>query len=57
MVTMAQSVENWRRNARTLTWIARIHSHTYTLINTVTTTLCEAPAQILQTLEPKLELS
>ena len=31
---------------RTLTWIARIHSHTF--INTVTTTLCEAPAHILQ---------
>ena len=29
-----------------LTWIARIHSHTY--INTVTTTWCEAPAQLLQ---------
>ena len=34
---------------RTLTWIARIHSHTY--INTVTTTWCEAPAQLLQKLE------
>ena len=33
---------------RTLTWIARIYSHTY--INTVTTT-CEAPAQLLQILE------
>ena len=31
---------------RTLTWIARICSHTY--INTVTTTLCQAPAQLLQ---------
>ena len=31
---------------RTLTWIIRIHSCTY--INTVTTTLCEAPAQLLQ---------
>ena len=30
---------------RTLTWIARIHSHTY--INTVTTTWCEAPVQLL----------
>ena len=29
----------------TLTWIARIHSHTY--INTATTTWCEAPAQLL----------
>ena len=29
----------------TLTWIADIHSHTF--INTVTTTLCEAPAQLL----------
>ena len=32
-----------------LTWIARIHSHTY--INTVSTTLCEAPAQLLHNLE------
>ena len=30
---------------RTLTWIARIHSHTY--VNTVTTAWCEAPAKIL----------
>ena len=30
---------------RTLTWIARIQSHTY--INIATTTLCEAPAQLL----------
>ena len=29
----------------TLTWIARIHSHTY--INTVTAMWCEAPAQLL----------
>ena len=28
---------------RTLSWIARIHSHT--CINTVTTTSCKAPAQ------------
>ena len=34
---------------RTLTWIARILSHTY--INTVITTLCEAPAQLLHNLE------
>ena len=34
---------------RTLTWIARIHSHDY--INTVTTTWCEAPAQLLHNLE------
>ena len=34
---------------RTLTWITRIYSHTY--INTVTTTLSEAPAQLLQNLE------
>ena len=32
--------------ARTLTWIARIHSHAY--MNTeLTTTWCEAPAQLL----------
>ena len=31
---------------RTLTWITRICSHTY--INTVRTTLCQAPAQLLQ---------
>ena len=41
MVTVAQSIAT-----RTLTWIARIHTHTY--INTITTTLCEAPAQQLQ---------
>ena len=35
MVTMAQIAANWR-NIHTLTWIARIHSHTY--INNVTTT-------------------
>ena len=46
MVTMHGSK---RRATRTLTWIARSHSHIY--INTVTTTLCEAPAQLLQTLE------
>ena len=34
---------------RTLTWITHVHSHTY--INIVTTTLCEAPAQLLQNLE------
>ena len=33
MVTMAQSATNWRKT--TLTWMTRIHSHTY--INTVTT--------------------
>ena len=45
MVTMAQSATNWR-NA----WIVNIHSHMY--IYTVTTTLCEAPARLLQNLEP-----
>ena len=34
----------------TLKWIARIHSHTY--INIVTTTFCEAPAHLIQNLEP-----
>ena len=48
MVTMAQSAPNWRIT-HTVTWIARIHSHTY--INIATTTLCEAPAQLLQNLE------
>ena len=37
-----------------LTWIAHIHSHTY--MNTVTTTLCEVPAQLLQNLESILIL-
>ena len=37
------------QHARTLTWIARIHSHTY--INTVTIMLCKAPAQLLQNLK------
>ena len=40
---MAQSAANWR-NMHALTWIARIHSHT---LNTVTTTWCEAPAQLM----------
>ena len=31
----------------TLTWIAHIHSHTYKVTSTVTTKLCEAPAQLL----------
>ena len=48
MVAMVQSAASWR-NTHTLTWIARIHSHTY--INTVITTLCEAPAQLLHNLE------
>ena len=44
MVTMAQSVVNWRNtHTHIYNYIARIHSHTY--INTVTTTLYEAPAQ------------
>ena len=37
-----------------LTWIARMHSHTY--INTVTITWCEVPAQLLQNLELNLYL-
>ena len=37
---------------RTLTWIARIHSHSY--INAVATTLCKAPAQLLHNLESNL---
>ena len=41
MVTMAQSVVNWRNtHTHIYNYIARIHSHTY--INTVTTTLYEA---------------
>ena len=39
---------------RTLTRIARIHWHTY--INTVTTTLCEAPAQQFITFQCMLSL-
>ena len=38
---------------RTLKWIAHIYSHTY-IINTVTTTLCEAPAQLLHNLQSNL---
>ena len=34
---------------RTLTWVARIHSHTY--INIIRNTWCEAPAQLLQNFE------
>ena len=46
MVTMAQTQSTANcRNTHTHTWIARIHSHTYT--NTVTTVLCVAPAQLL----------
>ena len=54
MVTMARSITNWC-NTHIFMWIARIHSHTYIYmcINTelVTTTLCEAPAHLLQNLE------
>ena len=52
MVTMAQSAANWR--TRTLTWIARIHSHT--CINTVTTMLCEASGQLLRNLASNFTL-
>ena len=48
MVTVAQSTANWC-NMHTRAWIAHIRSHTY--INTATTTLCRAPAQLLQNLE------
>ena len=43
MVTMAESLRTG--TTYTLTWIACIHSHTY--FNTVTTTWCKAPAQLL----------
>ena len=52
MVTMTQSTAKCA--TRTLMWIARIHSHTY--INTVTTTLCEVPAHLLQNLESNVFL-
>ena len=44
---MAQSAANWCNTH--MTWIIRIHSHSY--IITVTTTLYEAPIQLLQNLE------
>ena len=44
MVTTAEISATNCRNTRMLNWIAHIHSHTY--YNTVTTTLCEAPAQL-----------
>ena len=50
MVAIAQSAANWRNtHTHTLTCIAHIHSHTY--INTVTTTWCQAPAQLWHSLE------
>ena len=54
MVTMAQSTVNWRN---THTHMDRSHSLTH-LKGTVTTTLCEAPAQllVLQTLESILKV-
>ena len=48
MVTMAQTAANW---LNTHTHLHRTHSRSHTYINTVTTLLCEAPAQLLQTLE------
>ena len=49
MVTMAQSQSdaNWRNTHTDVN--RRIHSHIY--INTVTTMLCEVPAQVLQNLD------
>ena len=43
-------MKNFNRcsSQRTLTWVARIHSHAY--IYTVTTTLCKVSAQLLQNL-------
>ena len=48
MVIMAQSAANW---CIMHTHMDPTHSHTY--INTVTATLCEALAQLLQNLESK----
>ena len=45
MVTMAQSAANW---GNTHTHVDRTHSLTHLNINTVTTTVYEAPAQLLQ---------
>ena len=42
MVAMAQNAANWRNTLHSLGSHTFIHSHTY--INTVTATLCEAPA-------------
>ena len=47
MVTMTQSSAQHAHSQ----WIARIHSHTYINAVTSTTTLCEAPAQLLHNLE------
>ena len=51
MITMAQSAANWRN---THTQVVCTHFYSYTYINTVTTTLCEAPAQLLQKLESNI---
>ena len=45
IVTRAQSAANWR-NTHTLTVMDRTHSLTHS--NTITTTRCEAPAQLLR---------
>ena len=50
MVAMAETKRReLAQHAHSQAWIARIHSHTY--INTVTTSLCEAPTQLLHNLE------
>ena len=48
---MAQALWTGATHSHTLTWIPRIHLQLHTYINTVTTTLCEAPAQLLTNLE------
>ena len=52
MVSMAKTPRTGA--TRTLTRLARIHSHTY--INTVTTAWCEAPVQLLQNMESNFML-
>ena len=49
VTTMMMAMAMKKVAQHTLTWITRIHSLTY--INTVTTMLCEAPAQLLQNYE------
>ena len=53
MFTMVQSEANWRNTHtpvdRTHSLTTQLHQHSY--INTVTTTLCEAPAELLHNLE------
>ena len=51
MVTMAHSAVNW---CNTHTHVDRTHSLTHIFINTVTSMMCEAPAQLLHNLESNI---